>query len=357
MRFFRRPLSIGVLVVTCLVYLIIGIWKFRPVDKTSMSVSKPRESNTSELIVLHFETDFDRPASQQNERYTSKQAAEIDGRGLQSNDNVSLKQTRTGAIEHYKSLLDDKPITLRCTSCAMVSSSGFLLGKGAGQEIDQHHCVIRMNMAPVDGYQGDVGQRTTLRVLNFFTGVKAEHLPVGSRVMIWGLYEHKADLKRVLGMLKKLSPNVTIHGQTVEGERKAGELFTKETGHPLSTNQSWLSTGWFTMMIALDVCDKLHVYGMVPADYCTSKPKVDVPYHYYRNTSAKECITYTAAETRHGAHRFITEKAVFARWAVTYNISFHYPEWDVTKEKLFDKLDTPFINKYKPKANKGTKKV
>lgn len=34
------------------------------------------------------------------------------------------------------------------------------------------------------------------------------------------------------------------------------------------TSNSWLSTGWFTMTIALELCDRINVYGMVPPDFC-----------------------------------------------------------------------------------------
>lgn len=33
-------------------------------------------------------------------------------------------------------------------------------------------------------------------------------------------------------------------------------------------SHSWLSTGWFTMVIAVELCDHVHVYGMVPPEYC-----------------------------------------------------------------------------------------
>lgn len=34
------------------------------------------------------------------------------------------------------------------------------------------------------------------------------------------------------------------------------------------SSNSWLSTGWFTMAIALELCDRINVYGMVPPDFC-----------------------------------------------------------------------------------------
>lgn len=33
-------------------------------------------------------------------------------------------------------------------------------------------------------------------------------------------------------------------------------------------SNTWLSTGWFTMTIALELCDRIDVYGMVPPDFC-----------------------------------------------------------------------------------------
>lgn len=46
-----------------------------------------------------------------------------------------------------------------------MSSSGQLLGRNAGKEIDANDCVIRMNDAPVNGYEKDVGTRTSIRVV------------------------------------------------------------------------------------------------------------------------------------------------------------------------------------------------
>ncbi len=32
--------------------------------------------------------------------------------------------------------------------------------------------------------------------------------------------------------------------------------------------KTWLTTGWHTMLLALDMCEDLTVYGMVYGDYC-----------------------------------------------------------------------------------------
>ncbi|CAB1317980.1 unnamed protein product, partial [Coregonus sp. 'balchen'] len=58
------------------------------------------------------------------------------------------------------------PLKMHCRSCALVTSSGHLMGGGRGEEIDRAECVIRMNDAPtLRGYGRDVGRRTSLRVI------------------------------------------------------------------------------------------------------------------------------------------------------------------------------------------------
>ncbi len=61
--------------------------------------------------------------------------------------------------------LHPQPLRMHCKSCALVTSSGHMTGSGRGVEIDRKECVIRMNDAPTRGYQRDVGQRTSLRVV------------------------------------------------------------------------------------------------------------------------------------------------------------------------------------------------
>lgn len=59
-------------------------------------------------------------------------------------------------------------------SVAIVGSSGSLKGKELGEEIDDHDVVVRFNRAPTEGYEKDVGSKTTLRVANnhVFLGVR-----------------------------------------------------------------------------------------------------------------------------------------------------------------------------------------
>tara|TARA_R110000744_G_scaffold142853_1_gene254597 strand:+ start:5700 stop:6344 length:645 start_codon:yes stop_codon:yes gene_type:complete len=51
-------------------------------------------------------------------------------------------------------------------SVAIVGASGNLLDSKLGAQIDSHDEVIRFNRSPTDGYEENVGSKTTLRVVN-----------------------------------------------------------------------------------------------------------------------------------------------------------------------------------------------
>lgn len=63
-------------------------------------------------------------------------------------------------------------LTLKCNTCALVSSSGMLLDSNAGSQIDSADCVFRLNSAPTLDFEEDVGTKTTVRVLSV-TGFKS----------------------------------------------------------------------------------------------------------------------------------------------------------------------------------------
>uniref|UniRef100_A0A8C1T6V1 Alpha-N-acetylgalactosaminide alpha-2,6-sialyltransferase 6 n=1 Tax=Cyprinus carpio TaxID=7962 RepID=A0A8C1T6V1_CYPCA len=255
---------------------------------------------------------------------------------------MDVLQQQTSHLEGYNSIIDHKPLRMRCKSCALVTSSGHMTGSGRGVEIDRKKCVIRMNDAPTRGYQKDVGQRTTLRVVAHSSVqrvLRNRHELLNSSqntfFIFWGPGNHmrqdgKGLVYNNLRLLKQMMPKLQVY--VISGLKMLhfDELFKKETGKDRKKSNSWLSTGWFTMAIALEICDRINVYGMIPPDFCNSpSPEPSVPYHYYEPAGLDECKMYLSHERgRHGSHhRFITEKRVFANWARMFNIHFYQPDW------------------------------
>ncbi|KAJ8040732.1 Alpha-N-acetylgalactosaminide alpha-2,6-sialyltransferase 6 [Holothuria leucospilota] len=164
--------------------------------------------------------------------------------------------------------------------------------------------------------------------------------------------------------------------------------------HSMPKKQLWMSTGWTTMIFALEVCDDIHVYGMTYEEYCkeASKLKIcwvsilghaasatnfnvvictdypvgyprehpsDRTYYHYFDKLRRACDYFKISENRiTTGHKFLTEKLAFANWASLYNITFHYPSWKnhtssrVSWESPFHKTFLKFQNNTK-KADNG----
>ncbi|XP_054544705.1 alpha-N-acetylgalactosaminide alpha-2,6-sialyltransferase 6 isoform X5 [Talpa occidentalis] len=229
----------------------------------------------------------------------------------------------------------------RCRQCVIVTSSSHLLGTKLGPEIERAECTIRMNDAPTTGYSADVGNKTTFRVVAHSSVFRVLRRPqefvnrTPETVFIfWGppnkMQKPQGSLVRFIQRAGLVFPNMEAYAVSPGRMRQFDDLFRGETGKDREKSHSWLSTGWFTMVIAVELCDHVHVYGMVPPDYCSQRPRLQrMPYHYYEPKGPDECVTYIQNEhSRKGNHhRFITEKRVFSSWAQLYGITFSHPSW------------------------------
>uniref|UniRef100_A0A673W084 ST6 N-acetylgalactosaminide alpha-2,6-sialyltransferase 5 n=1 Tax=Salmo trutta TaxID=8032 RepID=A0A673W084_SALTR len=223
------------------------------------------------------------------------------------------------------------PLKMHCRSCALVTSSGHLMGGGRGEEIDRAECVIRMNDAPTAlGYGRDVGRRTSLRVIAHSSMQRVLNITFSSLqdtvFIFWGPSSYmrrdgKGLVYNNLRLMNQVLPKLKVYMISRQKMLQFDELFKKETGKDRRISNSWLSTGWFTMTIAMELCDRINVYGM------PQPPSSPSPYHYYEPLGPEECAMYISHERdRSGSHhRFITEKRVFTSWARTFNIHFYQP--------------------------------
>ncbi|XP_078274679.1 LOW QUALITY PROTEIN: polyribonucleotide 5'-hydroxyl-kinase Clp1 [Rhinoraja longicauda] len=79
----------------------------------------------------------------------------------------------------------------RCRTCAVVGNSGNLVGSSYGQLIDSHRLVFRMNKAVTEGYEADVGRKTTHHLMypesarSLEPGVRPVLVPFKPRDLQW----------------------------------------------------------------------------------------------------------------------------------------------------------------------------
>lgn len=250
---------------------------------------------------------------------------------------------QSNGLRGYMRITPDRTeqfLHMHCNQCALVSSSGQMLGAGVGEQIDKIGCVIRMNNAPTQGYEKDVGSRTSVRVVSHTSVpllVKNEHYyfnqSAGTTYVIWGPERNmRQDGKgRTFNALLKVAekyPNVRIYAVTRDKVQYCDGVFQNETGKNRMKTGAFLSTGFFTMILAIEMCDSIHVYGMIDDSYCSRANHSVVPYHYYERNRIDECKMYRVHEhTQRGGHRFITEKAIYAKWATRHKMEFKHPSW------------------------------
>lgn len=231
-------------------------------------------------------------------------------------------------------------LDMHCNQCALVSSSGHLLGAGAGEEIDKTGCVFRMNNAPTEGFEKDVGSRTSVRVVAHTSVprlVRNESYYfqqlANTTYVFWGPERNmrrdgKGLIYDALMKVAKRYPNLSLYAVTREKVEDCDNVFENETGKNRMKTGTYLSTGFFTMILAIEMCDSIHVYGMIDDNYCRRAHHSPVPYHYYERIWLDECKMYNFHEHRkRGGHRFITEKAIYARWATQHKMEFKHPSW------------------------------
>ncbi|NXU56425.1 SIA7E sialyltransferase, partial [Turnix velox] len=254
---------------------------------------------------------------------------------------AGLMEGDISVLEHKVICVSLQPLKMHCKSCALVTSSGHLLGSKQGDRIDETECVIRMNDAPTRGYGKDVGNKTSLRVIAHSSIQRILrnrnellNMSHGAVFIFWGPSSYmrrdgKGLVYNNLQLMNQILPQLKVYMISRHKMLQFDDLFKRETGKDRKISNTWLSTGWFTMTIALELCDRINVYGMVPPDFCRDPNHPSVPYHYYEPLGPDECTMYISHERgRKGSHhRFITEKRVFENWARTFNIHFFQPDW------------------------------
>lgn len=127
-----------------------------------------------------------------------------------------------------------------------------------------------------------------------------------------------------------MAADIALYALTEEQMQYADDIFEKETGRSRLGSGSFLTTGWFSMILMKEICGEIHIYGIVDDGYCTKLAKgADAPYHYYNPDGIKECKMMVGHEhAKAAAHRYMTEKKVFRKWAIEHgNWHFHAPEW------------------------------
>ncbi|CAB4058496.1 unnamed protein product [Lepeophtheirus salmonis] len=182
--------------------------------------------------------------------------------------------------------------------CALVSNSGDLNGLGNGKLIDLHDMVMRFNFAPTDGYEADVGEKTSVRYSNSQPLRQDINIPFpesfyeASPQVFWDTAEYDTPLttwrnkpffKRFIERREKNASQI-IHIQNSESVWSIFDWLQSEVkGIQYKTPPT---TGFLGFILALHHCRRIRLFGFIPIFPPTKNC------HYYSNITSDECIVW-----------------------------------------------------------------
>ncbi|XP_030642135.1 beta-galactoside alpha-2,6-sialyltransferase 2 [Chanos chanos] len=200
-------------------------------------------------------------------------------------------------------------------SCAVVTSAGAILHSALGKEIDSHDAVLRFNAAPTEGYERDVGNKTTVRIINSQILANPKHqfntssLYKNVTLVAWDPAPYTVNLNKWY-----TSPDYNLFTPYMDHRKRfPGQPFY--ILHPKFIWQLWdviqgntleniqpnpPSSGFIGIMLMMNLCEEVHVYEYIPSlrqtDLC----------HYHERY-------YDAACTLGAYHPLLYEKMLVQR--------------------------------------------
>ncbi|XP_010865907.2 alpha-N-acetylgalactosaminide alpha-2,6-sialyltransferase 2 [Esox lucius] len=232
----------------------------------------------------------------------------------------TMSVLNTSANWHMFDNWDHRSNGSQCVRCAVVGNGGILKDSRKGQEIDQHDYVFRTNGAVIQGFEQDVGSRTSLYTfstntlrnsMRSYAGAGYRGPPLSDETRYVFLPDHDRDyllMKAVAthtpverGPEKSEKPP-TYFGQNVTVDKlkmyhpdfiryirnrflraRAMQTKYKDIYRP--------STGAIMLMAAVHTCDQVSAYGFMTPDYKNfSDHYYDSQYHpvgFYINHDLK----------------------------------------------------------------------
>eukprot|EP00899_Mesostigma_viride_P029721 jgi/Mesvir1/9934/Mv06637-RA.1 len=227
------------------------------------------------------------------------------------------------SVENHRKLRKRDPLTARAVSkllparspnpryatCAVVGNSGILKRSRYGNAIDKHDAVLRLNQAPVKGYEPFAGHGTTYRLLNHkWTTVFYQEDIVHAQSHFLFRQEtpnttlivsrgSRDDFESLSLCQRRRRPDLNtlfLSSQVVSRARALLRRFAQVAPSTAASAKDQVipSTGLLGIYLMLQFCDKVSVYGF-SLESSTSKTAMKeskTPYHYFKKYVDSEVL-------------------------------------------------------------------
>lgn len=182
--------------------------------------------------------------------------------------------------------------------CAVVGNGGILRNSSCGEKINSADFVIRLNLPPMN-YSSDVGVKSSLVTINpsqitqSFMGLCNARKPFVDKAAAYGnaylaitpfSYVVSTELSfRVFHTMKDMRPQQGVLYFHPDYLLRLAHYWQKHGRTGLR-----LSSGFMLVSVALELCEKVDIYGFWP--FPTDLTQKPVTHHYYDNVVAKQGV-------------------------------------------------------------------
>ncbi|XP_018596524.1 beta-galactoside alpha-2,6-sialyltransferase 1-like [Scleropages formosus] len=181
--------------------------------------------------------------------------------------------------------------------CAVVMSSGSMRDSSLGSQIDEHDAVIRFNAAPTKGFSADVGNKTTLRLINsqlmtveakflsnplYHTGVLIVWDPAPYSRDLYAWYK-KPDFNFFpkYKEYRKAHPEQPFYILSPSVQWDLWDVIQENSETDIQPNPP--SSGMLGITVMMSLCEEITIYEFLP-----SRRRSDLCY-YFKGHINKQC--------------------------------------------------------------------